>query len=80
MYLSGVMYPLQEIRKKLPEYYWLIEYNPIAQSIEVYRNLLLGINTINFNAFIISLSVGIISFLIGLIVFNRTEKSFIDTV
>ncbi len=80
MYLSGVMYPLEEIRKKLPEYYWLIEYNPIAQSIELYRNLLLGTGEINMLTFAISLLIGVIFFLAGLIVFNRTEKTFIDTV
>lgn len=80
MYLSGVMYPLEEMRKKLPEYYWLIEYNPIAQTIEVYRNLLLGISDINYSAMFISLAIGIVCFLIGLIIFNRTEKTFIDTV
>lgn len=80
MYLSGVMYPLEEMRKKLPEYYWLIEYNPIAQTIEMYRNLLLGSGEINFSTMFISLAIGIGCFLLGLIVFNRTEKTFIDTV
>ena len=80
MYLSGVMYPLEEIRNKLPEYYWLIEYNPLAQTIELYRNLLLGTGVIDFSAMFISLVIGIACFLVGLIVFNRTEKTFIDTV
>lgn len=80
MYISGVMYPLEVMRKTLPDYYWLIEYNPIAQTIEVYRNLLLGTGEINFNTMIISLIMGIAFFLTGLVVFNRTEKTFIDTV
>lgn len=80
MYISAVMYPLEEIRKKLPNYYWLIEYNPLAQIIETYRGLLLGASKINFNAIVITSLIGVVSFLIGLIVFNRTEKTFIDTV
>ncbi len=66
MYLSGVMYPLEEMRKKLPEYYWLIEYNPIAQTIELYRNLLLGNGEINFSAMFISLGNWYILFSIGI--------------
>lgn len=80
MYISAVMYPLEEIQKKLPTYYWLIDYNPLAQIIETYRGLLLGAVEINFNAIFISLTIGVFSFLLGLIIFNRTEKTFIDTV
>lgn len=80
MYLSAVMYPLGEIRRKLPDYYWLIEYNPLAQSIELYRNLLLGSGDISFSVFLSTLAIGLLVFFIGLIIFNRTEKTFIDTV
>ncbi|TVZ53380.1 ABC transporter permease [Dokdonia sp. Hel_I_53] len=80
MYISAVMYPLEEIRKKLPKYFWLIEYNPLAQIIETYRGLLLGATSINFNAILITFLIGICSFLIGLVIFNKTEKTFIDTV
>lgn len=80
MYISAVMYPLEEIRKKLPNYYWLIEYNPLAQIIETYRGLLLGATSINFNAILISFLIGMGSFLVGLVIFNKTEKTFIDTV
>ncbi len=80
MYISAVMYPLSEIRRKLPDYYWLIEYNPLAQTIELYRNLLLGTGEIQFSALFITLGIGLLSFFIGLAVFNKTEKTFIDTV
>lgn len=80
MYISAVMYPLGEIRRKLPDYYWLIEYNPLAQTMELYRNLLLGYGEIRFSVFLSSLAIGIILFFVGLVIFNRTEKTFIDTV
>lgn len=80
MYISAVMYPLSEIRKKLPEYYWVIEYNPLAQTIELYRNLILGSGEVRLSVLVMTLGVGLASFFIGLIIFNRTEKTFIDTV
>ncbi|WP_298952423.1 ABC transporter permease [uncultured Nonlabens sp.] len=80
MYLSAVMYPLSEAKIKSPDWAWIIETNPLAQVIELYRNLLLGTGDISFTGLGISSSIAIIAFLIGLVIFNRTEKTFIDTV
>ncbi|WP_405377259.1 ABC transporter permease [Nonlabens sp. Asnod3-A02] len=80
MYLSAVMYPLSEAKIKSPDWAWIIEANPLAQVIELYRNLLLGTGDISFSGLGISSCIAIIAFLVGLIIFNRTEKTFIDTV
>lgn len=81
MYLSAVMYPLAEAQRKIPEYYWIIEYNPLSHIIDGYRNLLLGLGTgFDVQELFIQLLVAIVVFLIGLVIFNRTEKTFIDTV
>ena len=80
MYVSAVMYPLSEAKIKSPDWAWIIEANPLAQVIELYRNLLLGTGDISFSGLWISSGVAIIAFLIGLVIFNRTEKTFIDTV
>lgn len=81
MYLSAVMYPLQEAQRKMPEYYWIIKYNPLAHIIDGYRNLLLGLGDgIHFEHLLLQLACAALIFLIGLIVFNKTEKTFIDTV
>lgn len=80
MYISAVMYPLSEIKLKLPSYYWVIEYNPLAQIIDTYRNALLGRGIINLNNLLLTLLLAFILFLVGLVIFNRTEKTFIDTV
>ena len=80
MYVSAVMYPLALMRDKLPNIAWVVEYNPLAYIIETARFMLLGTGTIN--GFGIAYTV-IITFLIlffGIIIFNRTEKTFIDTV
>ncbi|WP_124980940.1 ABC transporter permease [Nonlabens xiamenensis] len=80
MYLSAVMYPLQEAKKKLNEYYWLIEYNPLAQVIEAWRYMLLGGDQPNIIPLLAALGLGVIMMFIGLVIFNRTERNFIDTV
>jgi lipopolysaccharide transport system permease protein len=80
MYISAVMYPMNLMKEKLPQLGWIIEYNPLAYIVETSRYILLNEGTISISGLIYTVSVTVIIFLIGLIVFNRTEKSFIDTI
>lgn len=80
MYGSAVMYPLSYFKEKVPEYSWLIEYNPMTTIIELFRYITLGIGDFSLSQFLYAGIVSTIFFLIGLVIFNKTEKSFIDTV
>ncbi|MFH6999061.1 ABC transporter permease [Flavobacterium sp. FlaQc-57] len=80
MYLSAVMYPMELIKDKLPTYGWLVEYNPLAYIIETTRYMLLNVGEVSVLGLSYTLAVTIAVFFIGLLVFNKTEKSFIDTV
>lgn len=80
MYLSAVMYPMELIKSKLPKFSWIVEYNPLAYIIETSRYMLINVGEISAFGLIYTLGVTIAVFLIGLLVFNKTEKSFIDTV
>lgn len=80
MYISAVMYPMELIKEKLPKFGWIVEYNPLAYVIETSRYMLLNIGNISILGLIYTMVVTIVVFFIGLLIFNRTEKSFIDTV
>ena len=80
MYLSAVMYPMALIQEKMPDYAWLVQYNPLAYIIETTRYILLGVGTISVWGLVYTVCVTVIVFFVGLLVFNKTEKSFIDTV
>lgn len=80
MYLSAVMYPMELVKNKLPKYGWIVEYNPLACIIETSRYILLNVGEVSVLGLVYTVSVAIIIFFIGLLTFNRTEKSFIDTV
>ncbi|MBI6118556.1 ABC transporter permease [Salegentibacter maritimus] len=80
MYISAVPYPLSEVSEKIPELAWLVNYNPLAQIIEGFRYMLLDTGMFSWSGFFYTLGFSVLLFLIGLIVFNRTEKNFIDTV
>lgn len=81
MYLSAVPYPVSEARAKFPESVALfVEFNPVTQIVEGFRYMLLNTGTFTWFGFFYTLIVCVTLFLIGLVIFNRTEKSFIDTV
>lgn len=80
LYFSAVPYPLSEVRNKMPEYAWIVEYNPLTHIIEGFRYMILDTGSFSWIGFSYTLVTAIVLFLIGLIVFNRTEKNFIDTV
>jgi lipopolysaccharide transport system permease protein len=80
MYGSAVMYPMSYFKEKLPNYYWLIEWNPIAIIVESFRTMVFGIGELNTFKLIYAVITSCILFLIGLVIFNKTEKSFIDTI
>lgn len=80
MYVSAVMYPISLVKEKLVSYSWIVEYNPMAHIIETSRIMLLNDGEFDFYGIIYSTIITIIIFFVGLLIFNRTEKSFIDTV
>ena len=80
VYGSAVMYPLSYFKAKLPDYYWLIEWNPIAIIVESFRIMVFGEGTLDVNKLLYTIVISCIIFLVGLVIFNKTEKSFIDTI
>ncbi|TRX04532.1 ABC transporter permease [Flavobacterium gawalongense] len=80
MYVSAVMYPMALIKEKIPNYSWLVQYNPLAYVIETTRYMLLNVGHISISGLGYTFLVTVIVFFVGLLVFNKMEKSFIDTV
>jgi len=80
VYLSAVPYPLSEVENKMPDYAWMVIANPLTQIIEGFRYMILDVGSFSWFGFFYTLIISIVLFLFGLIVFNRTEKNFIDTV
>ncbi len=81
MYVSAVPYPMSEAKSKFPPLVAsIVEYNPLTQIMEGFRYMLLDIGEFNFVRFLYTLGISLFIFLMGLVIFNRTEKSFIDTV
>jgi lipopolysaccharide transport system permease protein len=80
MYLSAVMYPVSFFIEKMPKYAWVVEYNPLTFIIESVRNMLLNSGAFDWTKFIYTFIVTLVILFLGIIIFNKSEKNFIDTV
>jgi lipopolysaccharide transport system permease protein len=77
MYATTVIYPLSAAPAK---YKWLIELNPMTGIIEAFRFGFLGQGELTFSSFGYSVAFTLIVLVFGVIIFNQTEKTFVDTV
>ena len=80
MYISAVVYPISLAKEKFPEFAWVIEHNPLAYLIEITRYVLIGEGVVTSFGIIYISSITIVVLIAGLLIFNKTEKSFIDTI
>lgn len=77
MYATPVIYPLSAVPAKLKG---VMIFNPMCAVIEGTRFGFTGLGTFNMEVLYPALITSIVLFVLGLIIYNRMEKSFIDTV
>lgn len=80
MYATTVIYPLSEAQRKFPDKAWIIELNPMTGIIEAFRFAFLGKGEFTLWSIGYSAIVTIVVFFLGIIIFNKTEKNFVDTI
>ena len=81
MYISPVIYSASTISETLsPKLATIMMYNPVTPALELMRYGWLGAGTTPFGYWGISWIVTIIILFIGMIIFNKVEKNFMDTV
>lgn len=77
MYASPVIYPLSTLPEKWRFWAGL---NPVAPIVEMFRFAFLGTGSVSFAMFGWSLLIIIIILFIGIVLFNKVERTFMDTV
>jgi lipopolysaccharide transport system permease protein len=77
MYATPIIYPLSV----LPEPYrtWAA-LNPIAPVVELFRYAYLGAGVVNASLLIYSVAMIAVILFVGVVMFNRVERTFMDTV
>jgi lipopolysaccharide transport system permease protein len=77
MFLSCVVFPANMFKGVT---YKIMMCNPVASSLEAIKFILTGHGIFSMHYILGGIILTIILFLFSLIVFNKTEKSFMDTV
>lgn len=77
MYATTVIYPLSSLSGKL---YYLVAINPMTFVIEGIRKSLLGIGVFDSYTLAYTIISSSLILLFGLLIFNKVEKDFVDTI
>jgi lipopolysaccharide transport system permease protein len=77
MYASPVIYPFSEVPEK-----WrlMASINPMTGVIEVFRSGFMNVGNVYFEGWLLGICVTIVILYVGLTLFFRAEKTFVDTV
>lgn len=77
MYATPIIYPMSSLSGTFKE---ILFYNPLSHIVECFKFAFLGVGEVNLYGLIYSSVFALGSLFIGIIIFNRTEKSFMDTI
>jgi len=80
MYATTVIYPLSEALNKYPDYAWIIAYNPMTPIIETFRYGFLGEGSFSWGSLGYATAVTTALLFFGIVIFNKVERNFVDTV
>ena len=78
MYATPVVYPLSTITSDKLRFW--ITLNPLTPLVEAFRYAMLGVGSFDAGSFGYSIGFMVITLFIGLLIFSKVEKTFMDTV
>lgn len=77
MYATPVIYPVSSIPER---FQGLIEANPMTSIVETFRYAFLGAGSVDIGQLVYSFIFMIVVVFIGVVIFNRVEATFMDTI
>jgi len=78
MYATPIAYPLSFLQDK--SFGWLLSWNPLTAIVECYRHILFQTPSFDYGTLIYSVLFMLVVLVVGTIVFNKVERTFMDTV
>lgn len=79
-YATPIAYGLQLVSEKMPGAMWLYMLNPMTPIITTFRYAVFGFGYFNLTAYLVSWVVSAVVFFVGLVLFSRIERTFMDTI
>jgi len=80
MYITPIAYPMAYLQHSRPGLYNCLRFNPLSPLVEGFRYSLFGVGNVDVASFAYSILFTFVALFIGVIIFNRVERSFMDTV
>lgn len=80
MYATPVIYPLSVMKQNYPDKIWVIVANPLTAIIETFKYGFTGVGVFEWNYLLYSFLASVVVLLLGIIVFNRVQKNFMDVI
>lgn len=80
MYATPVVYSFTEITESSPRLALIMRLNPMTEPVLIFRNALLGCGTVSVGWLLYSCAFALIMLAVGVVLFSRIEKTFMDTV
>ncbi|WP_136513075.1 ABC transporter permease [Geomonas edaphica] len=77
MFITPVVYSTSSIPQKLR---WAVQLNPMSPLIDMFRYAFLGTGTVSMYAWLQSLVITLLVLFVALVLFNRVEKTFMDSI
>lgn len=78
MYLTPIVYPISSVDNGFLKTVFMI--NPVTPAVEMIRYAVLGQGAVHWGFYGLSCGLTVALFLLGVVIFNRVEKTFVDTV
>ena len=77
MYATPIIYPLSTMS---PERQWIMALNPVTSIVEAFKYGTMGVGTFSWTQLGYSFGFMVVVMAIGIVVFNKVQRSFMDTV
>ena len=77
MYLTPIVYPFSEVPV---EYQTIYALNPMVSIVELFRAAFFGVSAIGLVHIASSIMITLVALMVGIVMFSRVEKTFMDTV
>ncbi len=80
MYATPIIYPLSVMKQNYPDKIWLIVANPLTSIVETFKYAFTGVGVFEWSYLLYSVTFTIAVLFLGIVVFNRVQKNFMDVI
>jgi lipopolysaccharide transport system permease protein len=77
MYVTPIVYPLSQVPEKFMLFFYI---NPVSAPIELFRIWFYGIGDVPYQMILSSAGTTVLILVLGLALFSRTERTFVDVI